>query len=41
LTGQEAGEEIAADLLAVGKIEAVPTLLNVLCEITGMRASWN
>jgi signal transduction histidine kinase len=37
LTGQEAGEEIAADLLAVSKIEAVPTLLNVLCEITGMR----
>ena len=30
-------EEIANDVAAVGRIEAVPTLLGVLCDITGMR----
>jgi len=30
-------EEIARDVSAVNKIEAVPTLLEVLCDITGMR----
>jgi signal transduction histidine kinase len=30
-------QEIARDVFAVGQIEAVPTLLEVLCEITGMR----
>ena len=30
-------EEIARDILAVSQIEAVPTLLEVLCETTGMR----
>jgi signal transduction histidine kinase len=29
-------EEIARDVLAVGQIEALPTLLDVLCETTGM-----
>jgi signal transduction histidine kinase len=29
--------EIAADVAAAGKIEALPTLLEVLCESTGMR----
>lgn len=29
-------EEIARDIVAVGKLEAVPTLLEVLAEITGM-----
>jgi signal transduction histidine kinase len=28
--------EIARDVLAVGRLEAIPTLLEVLCEITGM-----
>jgi signal transduction histidine kinase len=30
-------EEIARDVLAISQIEAVPTLLEVLCETTGMR----
>jgi signal transduction histidine kinase len=30
-------EEIARDVFAVSKIEAVPTLLEVLCDTTGMR----
>ena len=30
------GEAIARDISAVGRLEAVPTLLEVLCEITGM-----
>jgi signal transduction histidine kinase len=30
-------EEIANDVLAVGRINSVPTLLQVLCETTGMR----
>jgi signal transduction histidine kinase len=30
-------EEIARDIRAIGQIEAVPTLLQVLCETTGMR----
>lgn len=30
-------EEIARDVAAVGKLQAVPTLLEVLCETTGMR----
>jgi hypothetical protein len=30
-------EEIARDILAISQIEAVPTLLEVLCETTGMR----
>jgi signal transduction histidine kinase len=30
-------EEIASDVLAVGRINSVPTLLQVLCETTGMR----
>src|SRR5271156_263047 len=29
-------EEIARDIAAVGRLEAVPTLLEVLCETTGM-----
>lgn len=30
------GEEITREVIAVGRIAAVPTLLQVLCEITGM-----
>ena len=33
----ESAEEIAQDVAAVGKLQAVPTLLEVLCELTGMR----
>jgi hypothetical protein len=33
---RESAEEIAQDVAAVGRLEAVPTLLEVLCEITGM-----
>jgi signal transduction histidine kinase len=33
----ETREEIARDVSAVNKIEAVPTLLEVLCDTTGMR----
>ena len=33
----DSAEEIARDIAAVGRIEAVPTLLKVLCDITGMR----
>ncbi len=33
----ESAEEIARDIAAVGKLQAVPTLLDVLCEFTGMR----
>ena len=34
---RDTAEDIARDLAAVGKLDAVPTLLEVLCEITGMR----
>jgi hypothetical protein len=34
---RETAEEIGRDVAAVGKLQAVPTLLDVLCEITGMR----
>src|SRR5580700_1550465 len=33
----ESAEEIARDIAAVNKLQAVPTLLEVLCETTGMR----
>jgi signal transduction histidine kinase len=33
----DSAEEIARDIVAVGKLQAVPTLLEVLCEFTGMR----
>jgi hypothetical protein len=33
----DTSDEIARDIFAVRQIEAVPTLLDVLCEITGMR----
>lgn len=33
----ESAEEIARDVAAVGKLQAVPTLLEVLCDLTGMR----
>jgi signal transduction histidine kinase len=33
----DSAEEIARDIAAVNKLQAVPTLLEVLCEITGMR----
>jgi hypothetical protein len=33
----EVPEQIARDVFAVQQIQAVPTLLQVLCEITGMR----
>ena len=33
----DTAEEIAADIAAIGRIEAVPTFLRVLCDITGMR----
>ncbi|HEX3914038.1 MAG TPA: GAF domain-containing sensor histidine kinase [Steroidobacteraceae bacterium] len=36
-TVPDTAEEIARDVAAVGKLEAVPTLLEVLCETTGMR----
>src|SRR5271155_3612561 len=34
---RESAEEIARDIAAVNKLQAVPTLLEVLCETTGMR----
>jgi signal transduction histidine kinase len=34
---RDSAEEIAWDVAAVNKLQAVPTLLEVLCEITGMR----
>ncbi len=34
---RESAEQIEQDVAAVGKLQAVPTLLEVLCEITGMR----
>lgn len=34
---RDSAEEIARDVAAVGKLEAVPTLLEVLCDLTGMR----
>lgn len=34
--GGDNAEDIARDVAAVGKIQAVPTLLRVLCETTGM-----
>lgn len=37
LTVLDSAEEIARDVAAVGKLQAVPTLLEVLCETTGMR----
>jgi hypothetical protein len=33
---RESTEEIARDIAAVNKLQAVPTLLEVLCETTGM-----
>jgi signal transduction histidine kinase len=33
----DSAEDIARDIAAVGKLQAVPTLLEVLCESTGMR----
>jgi hypothetical protein len=33
----DSAEEIARDVAAVGRLQAVPTLLEVLCETTGMR----
>jgi len=36
-TGIEPPEHIARDVYSVQQIQAVPTLLEVLCEITGMR----
>ncbi len=33
----ESAEEIAQDVAVVGKLQAVPTLLEVLCDLTGMR----
>jgi len=33
----DTSEEIAIDVLAIGRLDAVPTLLRVLCETTGMR----
>ena len=35
--GRETAAEIERDVAAVGKLQAVPTLLEVLCEITAMR----
>jgi signal transduction histidine kinase len=34
---RDSAEEIARDVAAVGRLQAVPTLLEVLCEFTGMR----
>ncbi len=34
---RDSAEEIARDVAAVNKLQAVPTLLEVLCETTGMR----
>ena len=34
---RDTAEEIAKDIAAVSKLQAVPTLLEVLCETTGMR----
>lgn len=34
---RDSDEEIARDIAAVNKLQAVPTLLEVLCETTGMR----
>ncbi len=36
-TPGDSPDEIARDTLAVSRIEAIPTLLDVLCETTGMR----
>jgi len=36
-TPGDTADEIARDALAVSRIEAIPTLLDVLCETTGMR----
>jgi hypothetical protein len=36
-SGGDTPDEIARDVHAVGQIAAVPTLLDALCEITGMR----
>jgi signal transduction histidine kinase len=33
----ESAADIARDVVAVGRIEAIPTILDVLCELTGMR----
>ncbi len=35
--GGDSPEEIAKDVVSVGRIEAVPTLLDILCATTGMR----
>lgn len=37
LAPTDSPEEIAHDIAAVGQIQAVPTILEVLCKITGMR----
>jgi signal transduction histidine kinase len=34
---RDSAEDIARDIAAVGRLQAVPTLLEVLCESTGMR----
>jgi signal transduction histidine kinase len=34
--GSDEASEIASDIAAVGRLQAVPTLLEVLCELTGM-----
>ena len=39
MANSDTEQEIAKDIAAVTRIEAVPTLLQVLCEITGMRFS--
>jgi len=33
----DSADEIARDIASIGKIEALPTILDVLCELTGMR----
>lgn len=33
----DGADEIARDIASIGKIEALPTILEVLCELTGMR----
>src|ERR1700709_1926958 len=36
-TSDDSPAEIARDISAVGRIESVPTILEVLCDLTGMR----
>ena len=33
----DSSDEIARDVASIGRIEALPTILEVLCELTGMR----